>query len=35
MLHRLLSDGTGPIYTSRDGVELERELSNVHTAVRG
>lgn len=35
MLHRLLSDGTGPMYTSRDGVELERELRKVRARVCG
>jgi hypothetical protein len=35
MLHRLLTDGTGPMYTSRDGTALERELRKVCSAVCG
>jgi hypothetical protein len=32
-VHRLLTDGTGPMYTSRDGVTLERELREARGAV--
>jgi hypothetical protein len=32
-IHRLLADGTGPMYTSRDGTALERELRTARTAV--
>lgn len=32
-VHQLLTDGTGPMYTSRDGVALERELRVAHAAV--
>jgi hypothetical protein len=35
MLHRLLTDGTGPMYASRDGAALQRELREVRTAVCG
>jgi hypothetical protein len=30
---RLLTDGTGPMYTSRDGTALERELRKARSAV--
>jgi hypothetical protein len=33
MIHRLLTDGTGPMYTSRDGSVLERELLKARAAV--
>ncbi|HWX75503.1 MAG TPA: hypothetical protein VNZ05_09360 [Solirubrobacteraceae bacterium] len=32
-LHRLLTDGTGPMYRSSDGRALERELREARTAV--
>jgi hypothetical protein len=32
-IHQLLTDGTGPMYTSRDGIALERELREARTAV--
>jgi hypothetical protein len=32
-VHQLLTDGTGPMYTSRDGIALERELREAHAAV--
>jgi hypothetical protein len=35
MINRLLTDGTGPIYSSSDGTALERELRKVRTAVCG
>jgi hypothetical protein len=34
-VHELLTDGTGPMYTSRDGTALERELREARAAVRG
>jgi hypothetical protein len=34
-VHRLLTDGTGPMYTSRDGSVLERELREARVAVAG
>jgi hypothetical protein len=35
MIHRLLTDGTGPVYTARDGAALERELRRACAAVCG
>jgi hypothetical protein len=35
MIRVLLSDGTGPLYTSRDGSTLERELRRARAAVCG
>src|SRR5437667_12532446 len=32
-VRRLLTDGTGPMYTSRDGIALERELRKARAAV--
>jgi hypothetical protein len=32
-VHRLLTDGAGPMYISRDGRALERELRNARAAV--
>jgi hypothetical protein len=32
-VHRLLTDGTGPMYTSRDGTALDRELRDARAAV--
>ena len=33
MVRRLLTDGTGPMYTSRDGIALERALRKARAAV--
>jgi hypothetical protein len=33
MVQRLLTDGTGPMYTSRDGIALERALREARAAV--
>jgi hypothetical protein len=33
-VRRLLTDGTGPMYTSRDGIALERELRRARISVR-
>jgi hypothetical protein len=33
MVRRLLTDGTSPMYTSRDGTSLERELRKARAAV--
>jgi hypothetical protein len=35
MIRRLLTDGSGPMYTSRDGSALERELRRARSAVCG
>ena len=35
MIHRLLTDGTGPAYASRDGAALARELRRARSAVCG
>jgi hypothetical protein len=35
MVHQLLTDGSGPMYTSRDGSALERELRRARAAVCG
>ena len=35
MVRRLLTDGTGPMYTSRDGIALERALRKARAAVNG
>jgi hypothetical protein len=35
MVRLLLTDGTGPLYTSRDGTALERELRRARAAVCG
>jgi hypothetical protein len=35
MIHSLLTDGTGPVYASRDGAALERELRRACGAVCG
>jgi hypothetical protein len=35
MIRLLLSDGTSPLYTSRDGSTLERELRRARAAVCG
>jgi hypothetical protein len=32
-VHQLLTDGSGPMYTSRDGIALERELREARAAV--
>jgi hypothetical protein len=35
MAHRLITDGTSPMYTSRDGTALEHELRSALTAICG
>jgi hypothetical protein len=35
MVQRLLTDGTGPMYTSRDGIALERALRKARAAISG
>ena len=35
MVRRLLTDGTGPMYTSRDGIALGRALRKARAAVNG
>lgn len=35
LVHRLLTDGTGPLYLSRDGAALECELEAARAALRG